>query len=101
MRNILSSSNQQPNTNESRSLVHLRNPLRLFIENSIPFTSQETYGEEVVEKIMSIIRPHLMKLVVPEGEYKHSTVDFNKTIESLIRKFCTKFIKLLYNNGQL
>lgn len=79
-------------------LVSLRRPLREFLEQSFPDASQEDLQEQVVDQIVSLNRPYLQMLVVPE-ETTNRRIDVLATIEALLRKFCTDFLKLLFNNG--
>lgn len=81
-------------------LVNLRRPLREFLEHSFPDTPQATLQERVVEQIVTLNRPYLQALIVPEVEAASRQIDIHATIEALLRKFCLEFLKLLFNNGK-
>ena len=90
----------QLNMGQSAPLVSLRRLLREFLEHSFPDSTRESLQERVVEQIVSLNRPYLQSLIVPDEETVGRRVDIPATIEALLHKFCLELLKLLFNNGK-
>ncbi|XP_014209043.1 large proline-rich protein BAG6 isoform X1 [Copidosoma floridanum] len=97
LRNITFNGLMQISTGQTEPLVRLRRPFREFLEHSFPNTTVDSLQEQVVEQVVSFSRLFLQVLDVPQ-EQAGRRVDIPGTIEVMLRKFCSEFLKVLFNN---
>ncbi|XP_003427974.1 large proline-rich protein BAG6 isoform X2 [Nasonia vitripennis] len=99
LRNVTFGGLMQLGLGQSGPLVNLRRRLQEFLEHSFPDALQTTtLQDRVLEEIVTLSRPYLQALFVPEIETASRQIDIPATVEALLRTFSSEFLKLLFNN---
>ena len=80
-------------------LVRFRQPFREFLTEFYRDTPRETLREQAVEEFISFVRPYFKHFYYAPLNQAH--IDIRATVENMWRKYCSEWVKLVFNNGKM
>ncbi|XP_053976344.1 large proline-rich protein BAG6 [Hylaeus volcanicus] len=84
-------------------IVRQRLALQEFFQNNFPNTTTETLHEQVAERLLPNLRPHIQSFLpqeemVPFRTRNGSRIDINATIEALLRRYIKYFLSFIFDS---